>query len=132
MIADTETLEPRMMRGYEIVASYPITQRNAHSFLVPSQSSDKQYEVTISSQDGSCTCPDHTYRKTQCKHIVAVKLWLALKEKLTVRQVEETETVACKFCNSLEVVKTERRTASRTTTARAVSGSSLTMGTSKN
>jgi transposase-like protein len=32
-------------------------------------------------------------------------LWLALKEKLTVRQVEENETIACKCCNSLEVVK---------------------------
>jgi putative transposase len=105
MIAETETLEPRMMRGYEIVASYPITQRNAHSFLVPSKSSDKQYEVSISKQEDSCTCPDHTYRKTQCKHIVAVRLWLAPKEKLTVRQVEENETVACKFCNSLNVVK---------------------------
>ena len=32
-------------------------------------------------------------------------MWLALKEKLTVRQVEENETIACKCCNSLEVVK---------------------------
>jgi putative transposase len=105
MIADTETLELRMMRGCEIVATYPITQRNAHSFLVPSQSSNKQYEVDVSSQEDSCTCPDHTYRKTQCKHIVAVKLWLALKEKLVTQKVEESVTVACKFCNSLEVVK---------------------------
>jgi uncharacterized Zn finger protein len=35
---------------------------------VQSQSSDKTYTVDLSGEP-SCTCPDHRYRGTTCKHM---------------------------------------------------------------
>jgi len=33
----------------------------------------KNYEVTYNTNEGfKCNCPDHTYRHTQCKHILKV------------------------------------------------------------
>ena len=32
---------------------------------------DKTYTVDLSGDDPSCTCPDHRYRGTSCKHILA-------------------------------------------------------------
>ena len=39
-------------------------------FEVESQSDeDKTYTVNLADGDVSCTCPDHVYRGTTCKHI---------------------------------------------------------------
>ena len=51
-----------------------------------------------------CTCPDHTYRKVECKHIWAVKLWLELRKKLETSKTQEG-TVKCKWCGSDKVIK---------------------------
>lgn len=41
-------------------------------WVVPSQTSNKAYAVTVDAAGAPhCTCPDHTYRQTECKHILA-------------------------------------------------------------
>ncbi|RLI76342.1 IS6 family transposase [Archaeoglobales archaeon] len=99
--------DPRAIRGYTILANGgEPKQIGANTFKIPSQSSDKTYTVTNKGDEWHCTCPDHTYRKVICKHIYAVKLWLALKKKLAKEDVviEETKP-ACKFCGSQNVIK---------------------------
>jgi hypothetical protein len=32
----------------------------------------EEYDVLIHGNQSSCTCPDHTYRRRQCKHIAAI------------------------------------------------------------
>ncbi|MGC9123951.1 MAG: IS1/IS1595 family N-terminal zinc-binding domain-containing protein [Thermoplasmata archaeon] len=49
--------------------------------------------------------PDHKYRKVVCKHIYAVRFWLALKQKLEKQEIDETEPVICKSCGSPNIIK---------------------------
>jgi len=97
----------RAMRGYAIIAKGDTPKQiEPNVFTVPSQSSDKVYTVTFDGKNWHCTCPDHRYRKVVCKHIYAVRFWLALREKLVEEktQIEETKP-ACKFCGSPNVIK---------------------------
>src|SRR5215472_1911388 len=32
----------------------------------------EEYDVLIDGNDSSCTCPDHTYRRRECKHLAAI------------------------------------------------------------
>lgn len=91
----------RAIRGYAIIAKGDEPkQLKENVFRVPSQNSKKYYYVTNKNEIWHCTCPDHKYRKATCKHIYAVRFWLALKQKLEKQKVEETEPVICKFCGS--------------------------------
>ena len=44
--------------------------------LVPSCTNEGSFYVTDAS---SCTCPDHTYRKAICKHMIATRLAYVLE-----------------------------------------------------
>ena len=81
------------------------------SFAVPSQTSDRIYEVRLIQDTTTwvCTCPDFEYRKIDaCKHIHAVKLYISantyLKNKPKPKVVAE-DAISCKRCNSIRVVK---------------------------
>ena len=105
-----QTLKPRMMRGFAIVAqANQIKQAEVHTFKVRSQSGNGQYVVT-NGFEWDCTCPDHVYREIVCKHIFAVKFWIALKEKIDSSDVfqlyqEFREASTCKFCDSVNIIK---------------------------
>jgi transposase-like protein len=100
----------RMVRGFAIIAQYEqITQQEAHTFKVKSQSGNGQYVVT-NGKEWDCTCPDHTYRKVVCKHIFAVRFWISLKDKIENADVfqlyrEFSEASTCKFCGSVNIIK---------------------------
>jgi len=100
----------RAVRGCEILASIgePV-QVNENEFTVHSQTSDKLYTVRIRDGGWHCSCPDHETRDITCKHIYAVKFWLALKKKLAKEEVktavEDEENPVCKFCGSPDVIK---------------------------
>lgn len=97
--------QDRMVRGYAIIAKGDrITQPNENTFSVPSQSGNGSYKVTRLESGWACTCPDHTYRKVECKHIHAVKFWLAVRGKLQTRKPKE-EVVRCKWCGSQFIIK---------------------------
>lgn len=49
--------------------------------------------------------PDHMYRGVECKHIHAVKFWLALKEQIASKIEEIIPEIACPLCGSEEVKK---------------------------
>ena len=100
----------RMVRGFAIVAqNRQIKQIEAHTFKVRSQSGNGQYVIT-NGKSWDCSCPDCTYRKVMCKHIFAVKFWIALKEKIDSDDVfklyrEFTEASTCRFCGSVNLIK---------------------------
>lgn len=56
-----------MERGAEI-ESNEVTTLGDKWATVQSQSSDDTYTVDLSGEP-SCTCPDHRYRGTTCKHM---------------------------------------------------------------
>jgi hypothetical protein len=77
--------EARMKRGLVLLENNgkSITENADGSFVVPSQTSDKTYEVRLLGDRFVCTCPDFEYREIDaCKHIHAVKLWIAVRTQL--------------------------------------------------
>jgi transposase-like protein len=103
-------LATRMTRGIAICETKHITEKADGSFSVPSQTRDNFfYEVKLLETVWVCTCPDFEYRKIDfCKHIHAVKLYIAantyLKSESKPNVVAE-DSVTCKRCNSIRVVK---------------------------
>ena len=84
------------------------TEVNPHTWIIPSQTGNGTYNVTVFRRHWKCTCPDFTLRGVPCKHINAVKIWKNLKDKfeqlhLHVKQkisIEESDVECCKFCFS--------------------------------
>jgi transposase len=68
-------MEAREARGLEIAANSQIT-RNGNLWIVPSQSSGRQYTVDLSITPPRCTCPDYEPHIVKCKHIYAVEYLL--------------------------------------------------------
>lgn len=64
------TENPRQQKGLEIAARCKLTNNNG-LWLVPSQSGSKKYKVDPERQH--CSCPDHEYTQSKCKHIFAVE-----------------------------------------------------------
>jgi len=103
-------MDEREVRGYSIVSKgNPPQLVNEETFLVPSQSSDKRYKVTLQNT-WVCECPDFQFRKVKCKHIFAVEFLLKMRDKLnqdsSLDFAEELTTVdKCQFCSSENIVK---------------------------
>lgn len=100
-----QVMKPRMKRGFEIVKKgEKILEIADNVFSVPSQSTTENYLVVKAEEEWICTCPDHKYRKVVCKHIHAVRFWLALKGRLE-SDVPSVEAIECKWCTSKSVIK---------------------------
>ena len=101
-----------MKRGIEILESRSIHENTKDgSFSVPSQTSDRIYEVRLIQDTTTwvCTCPDFEYRKIEaCKHIHAVRLYISantyLKSESKPNVIAE-DSVTCKRCGSIRIVK---------------------------
>ena len=66
--------EGRRQRGLAIAALVPI-KSNRMGYLVPSQSCNGSYTVTLD-EEPFCSCPDFEKRQTFCKHIYAASFSL--------------------------------------------------------
>ncbi len=101
----------RLLRGHQMIENgIEPKQVGFNQYMVPSQTSDTVYIVTLHAGTWSCTCPDFQYRHVTCKHIHAVALWQRLSKKLNedrkiiVREMP-IEKLACKFCGSSKYIK---------------------------
>lgn len=109
-MANTQVLESREERGYDIFSKSKITQINQSTFLVPSQSRKATYQVQNLEGNWVCECPDFQFRAgyiNACKHIFAVQMWLKLKPKNEIREItiKTPEVYECKFCGSNNIVR---------------------------
>ncbi|TAL46694.1 IS6 family transposase [archaeon] len=108
------SMENRTIKGYEMLANGNMPSSvSKETFLVPSQSSDKKYKVTIKNET-SCSCPDFKFRNVECKHIISVKLWMKLREKISSQDTLglENELIgkpACSYCKSMNIKKNGNR-----------------------
>jgi len=104
----------RQLRGYSILAKgdKPVAL-NEETFLVPSQSSLKKYQV--SHIDGwTCECKDFNYRKKICKHIYSIQYWLKLRNGINSNELMKLENSIenernCVYCKSSNIVKNGSR-----------------------
>ena len=77
-----------------------------HSYKVKSQSSDILYDVTSTDIGWKCTCPDHTTRGVQCKHIFSVMFSFCIRKEVEkVRIVPIVSVSSCVYCHSINVIK---------------------------
>ncbi|MCX6676846.1 MAG: IS6 family transposase [Methanothrix sp.] len=103
----------RLLRGHQMIENgFEPKQLSQNRFEIPSQSKDLNYIVTSYANSWSCTCPDYEFRHVTCKHIHAVTLWQRLSKKIeedhkekSVFAVTLNSGIACKFCNSTEIIK---------------------------
>ncbi|MBI2542116.1 SWIM zinc finger family protein [Candidatus Woesearchaeota archaeon] len=99
----------RVVRGYAIISKGDTPKQvGKETFIVPSQSGNGGYKVTINGKC-KCTCPDFVERKKDCKHIHAVKLFLGLKEKV-MKDLVGKEKPNCPYCKGgLNIIRFGRR-----------------------
>jgi putative transposase len=103
----------RLLRGHQMIEDgVTPKQLSKDHFEVPSSNGKDNYIVSLYSGKWQCTCPDHQFRRTVCKHIHAVTLWQRLTTKLQERheKIEANperilEALTCKFCGSENVIK---------------------------
>lgn len=70
-----EMLQIRKQKGMEIAKNGNV-RLNGYKWSVPSQSSNKTYEVILRIDKSVCNCPDFIERGLKCKHIFAVEITL--------------------------------------------------------
>lgn len=111
MNINREMLTQRKMKALAIAGQTDQIKRlNAVTYKVKSQTSETWYDVIHEYKFGwTCSCPDHVYRKVECKHIMSVYLSKQLRNKIVnnsdVREIEQQkEELICR-CGSLEVIK---------------------------
>jgi hypothetical protein len=73
-----EQVQIRKQRGYEIAKIGKVI-RESNMWSVPSQTSNKNYEVTLFLDRNGCTCPDYIERKMTCRHIRVVGVTVSRK-----------------------------------------------------
>ena len=75
-------------------------------YRVKSQSGNGFYRVEKNDMGWKCTCPDHMNRGVECKHIIAVKLSFAIREKVRANVTLDPVVVTnCPVCNSANLRK---------------------------
>jgi len=73
-----QLLQIRKQEGQEMAKTEKV-RIVGHKWLVPSQSSNKQYEVILRLDKSLCTCLDFVERGIKCKHIFAVEITITKK-----------------------------------------------------
>lgn len=84
-----------------------IKRYNENHYVVQSQSGRGAY-VVISTESGwNCTCPDHTYRQIECKHILAVEFSAELRKQVQsyATVIPEVSANSCRYCKSENIRK---------------------------
>jgi putative transposase len=111
MDINKQQTEMRRMKALTIVGQTDQIKRINHiNYKVKSQSSDTWYDVKHEYKVGwTCTCPDHIFRKLDCKHILSVFVSKELRHKIVnnndVKEIESAQTdLICK-CGSINIIK---------------------------
>lgn len=85
-----------------------IKRIDGFTYKVKSQSSETWYDVRFQQQPHGwiCSCPDHVFRKVECKHIQAVYISRQLRHSIVnSSDVREVQTELICRCGSLSVIK---------------------------
>src|ERR1051325_6658188 len=97
-LIEAQPVNEREQKAIEIAARSKLT-RKGNVWIVPSQSSAKQYQVNPDPESPFCSCPDFEFRQARCKHIYAVEITLKREYKTDgdTQTVTETLTVKQKY-----------------------------------
>ena len=102
-------LNLRLRRGQEIAEKVRQIKRiNDKKYKVKSQSGSGFYRVVFNKLGWVCSCADHFHRGVICKHIHAVEISLAIRNKVIERQpisISQVNVIVCTQCQSDQIVK---------------------------
>jgi transposase len=84
-------MEEREIKALQIAAKSKLT-RKGKAWTVPSQTGHGEYEVNVDADFFNCTCRDHEFTGSRCKHIFAVE-YVIEREQGADGQTVVTETV---------------------------------------
>lgn len=110
MVINRNESTTRQMKALTIVGqSNHVKRINAVTYKVKSQSSEFWYDVIHEYKQGwTCSCPDHIFRKLECKHILSVFVSKELRHNIVnnndVKEIEKESELICK-CGSINVIK---------------------------
>jgi len=83
-----------------------IRRLDAQRYLVKSQSGNGEYEIISSEYGWGCSCKDHGFRGTECKHILAVKFSLELRQKVECQiTIKPIALGNCPRCKSEKITR---------------------------
>src|SRR3989344_4592381 len=111
----TRTSNDRKIKGYAIISKGDLPEVvNKSTYFVPSQSNlNRKYKVTGAGYGRwACNCPDFQNRHLDCKHIISVKFWLNVKDKMENEQPDKIYTenpMSCPYCKSEKYVRNGSR-----------------------
>lgn len=71
-MADATQLSERQIKALQIAATSRL-KREGGVWHVPSQAGHGEYEVNVDPDFFNCTCRDHEFTGSRCKHIYAVE-----------------------------------------------------------
>jgi transposase-like protein len=102
-----QTIGTREDRGKAIAEKEgQMIRINDNSYKVKSQSSDILYDVISTEIGWKCSCPDHTSRGVQCKHIFSVIFSFGIRKEVEKVRIEPIVSVSsCVYCHSTNVIK---------------------------
>lgn len=105
MIPQNRVANQRLVKALTIVGLKQVKRITPTFYKVKSQSSDSWYDVkhTYNSGRWTCICPDHVFRKVDCKHIQAVYISKELRNQIItnkdINEIGTTFELTCK-CGS--------------------------------
>jgi transposase-like protein len=96
------SIDQREMRGQSIAQNFGWVRRvDETTYMVHSQTLDREYRVEQTETGWVCECPDAQFRFMKCKHVWAVEIsWTLRKRVEEARRIEPIETQACVACGS--------------------------------
>lgn len=99
--------QTRQERGMTIAqAPNQVNRIDECLYIVESQSGNGEYTVNKVNGEWLCDCPDHVYRRVECKHIFAVEVSASLRVQVASRCIEPIENLMeCLYCGSSNIVK---------------------------
>src|SRR5579862_2618270 len=95
-------MDVREQRGLEIAAKFNIVKRD-NAFIVPSQTGEGSYRVSLEADTVRCSCPDFELRALPCKHVYAAAFFVqrqTVTETVTPAGETVTETAAVRVTYS--------------------------------
>ncbi|MBI5147367.1 MAG: IS1/IS6 family transposase [Thaumarchaeota archaeon] len=110
MTKNIEVQTTRQMKALAIAGlDNQIKRIDGFTYKVKSQTVDSWYDVVFQRRHGwTCSCPDHTFRNVECKHITAVYISKELRHKIVnntdVKEIESQSELICR-CKSMNVIK---------------------------
>ena len=103
-----DTNKSRKQKGKKIALKSDLIRLSDYHYHVHSQTTNRDYDVIKVSENWTCNCADHKFRKVCCKHIHAVEISNKMREEVREQNKVTLSPVTiqdCSFCHGTNIKK---------------------------